>query len=59
MSAIYEELKAKVHEIEEDVKKFYEKENKAAGTRIRKAMQDVKKLAQAVRTDIQEKKANM
>ena len=59
MSAIYEELKAKVHEIEEDVKKFYEKENKAAGTRIRKAMQEVKSLAQKVRTDIQEKKSSM
>ncbi len=59
MSAIYEELKAKIHEIEEDVKKFYEKENKAAGTRIRKAMQEVKTLAQKVRTDIQEKKADM
>ncbi len=59
MSAIYEELKAKIHEIEEDVSKFYEKENKAAGTRIRKAMQEVKALAQKVRTDIQEKKADM
>ena len=59
MSAIYEELVAKVHEIEEDVKKFYDKENKAAGTRIRKAMQEVKALAQQVRTDIQEKKSNM
>ena len=59
MSAIYEALVAKVHEIEEDVKKFYEKENKAAGTRIRKAMQEVKGLAQQVRADIQEKKANM
>ena len=59
MSAIYEELVAKVHEIEEDVKKFYDKENKAAGTRIRKVMQEVKALAQQVRTDIQEKKSNM
>ena len=59
MSAIYEELKAKISEIEEDVSKFYEKENKAAGTRIRKAMQEVKALAQQVRTDIQEKKADM
>ena len=59
MSAIYEELKAKIHEVEEDVHKFYEKENKAAGTRIRKAMQEVKALAQKVRTDIQEKKADM
>ena len=59
MSATYEELKAKINEIEEDVKKFYEKENKAAGTRIRKAMQEVKALAQKVRVDIQEKKADI
>ncbi len=59
MSDTYEELKAKISEIEEDVTKFYEKENKAAGTRIRKAMQEVKALAQKVRTDIQEKKADM
>ncbi len=59
MSDTYDELKAKIHEIEEDVSKFYEKQNKAAGTRIRKTMQDVKALAQQVRTDIQEKKADM
>ena len=41
----YEDLKAKVHEIEEDVQKFYDKGNNAAGTRIRKAMQEVKALA--------------
>ncbi len=50
----YEDLKAKVHEIEEDVQKFYDKGNNAAGTRIRKAMQEVKALAQDIRKEVQE-----
>ncbi len=49
----YEDLKAKVHEIEEDVQKFYDKGNNAAGTRIRKAMQEVKALAQDIRKEVQ------
>ncbi len=57
MSDIYHALRDKIQEIEEDVQKFYEKGNKAAGTRIRKAMQEVKALAQDVRNDIQAKKS--
>jgi hypothetical protein len=38
-----------------DAEKFFEKGNKAAGTRVRKAMQEVKALAQAVRTDVSDK----
>ncbi len=56
MSQHYEALKAKVHEIEEDVQKFYDKRNNAAGTRIRKAMQEVKALAQDIRKEVQERK---
>ena len=52
----YEDLKAKVHEIEEDVGKFFEKGNNAAGTRIRKAMQEVKAIAQDIRKEVQERK---
>ena len=54
MSKHYEALKAKIHEIEEDVHKFYGKGNNAAGTRIRKAMQEVKALAQDIRKEIQD-----
>ena len=36
-----------------DVEKF-EQGNKSAGTRIRKAMQDIKNLAQEVRVEVQE-----
>ena len=34
----------------------YRRANQAAGTRVRKAMQDVKKTAQNLRNDIQEAK---
>lgn len=49
----YEQLKQLILGIEEDFIKFYEKENGAAGTRVRKAMQDLKVLAQDIRTDVQ------
>lgn len=44
-----------LNSIKEDAIKFFEKGNKAAGTRVRKAMQDIKALAQAVRVDVSEK----
>lgn len=44
-----------LNSIKEDATKFFEKGNKAAGTRVRKAMQDIKALAQAVRVSVSEK----
>jgi len=52
----FQELKILVLALEEEFTKFYDKGNKAAGTRIRKAMQELKKLAQEVRTNILEYK---
>ena len=49
----YEDLKTLVVEIEADINKA-EGGNKAAGTRVRKQMQDVKKTAQAVRNTVLE-----
>ena len=49
----YEDLKALVVEIEADVNKA-EGGNKAAGTRVRKQMQEIKKAAQEVRNSILE-----
>jgi hypothetical protein len=49
----YESLKALVAEIEADVNKA-EGGNKAAGTRVRKQMQDIKKACQEVRNAILE-----
>jgi hypothetical protein len=51
----FEQLKQLVLATEEDVQKF-NSGNKAAGTRVRKAMQDVKTLAQEIRVEVQEKK---
>lgn len=52
----FQEIKNLISSIEVDVDKFYSKGNSAAGTRVRKAMQDLKKLAQAVRGEVQELK---
>ncbi len=52
----YNKLKELIIAIEEDFAKFYDKGNKAAGTRARKAMQDVKVFAQDIRKEIQEAK---
>lgn len=49
----YEELKRKVAAMEDDFVRFYQQGNKAAGTRVRNAMQDLKTFAQAVRTEVQ------
>ncbi|MHC4122083.1 MAG: histone H1 [Planctomycetota bacterium] len=49
----YEELKALVAEIEADINKA-EGGNKAAGTRVRKQMQQIKKSAQNVRNCVLE-----
>ena len=38
----FEELKTLVASLEDDMDKFYNKQNGAAGTRVRKAMQDLK-----------------
>ena len=42
--------------LEGDFDKFYNKGNQAAGTRVRKGMQDLKNLAQAIRAEIQNTK---
>lgn len=57
--ARYDELKELVEAQERDFNQFYEKGNKAAGTRVRKGMQEIKKLAQDIRVEIQDKKNAM
>mgnify|MGYP000481934559 CR=1 FL=1 len=49
----YEELKRLIDEAESDIRKA-EGGNKAAGTRVRKQMQQIKQAAQAVRNKILE-----
>lgn len=52
---IFNQLKELINEVEADAVKFYDKNNKAAGVRVRKAMQEIKKIAQDVRLDVSEK----
>jgi len=42
--------------LEGDFEKFYEKGNSAAGTRVRKGMQDLKNMAQELRKEVQDMK---
>jgi hypothetical protein len=51
-----DDLKGLVDSVSAEMEKFYDKGNKAAGTRARKGLQDLKKLAQDIRLEIQEKK---
>jgi hypothetical protein len=52
----FDELKKLVTTLETDADKFYNKANSAAGTRVRKGMQDLKNIAQSIRLEIQETK---
>ena len=51
----FEDLRDFVAGLERDFNQFYDKDNKTAGRRVRKAMQELKKMAQDVRVDIQER----
>jgi len=53
----YQDLVQAVKDLETDFQKFYERGQAAAGTRVRKGLSDLRKLAQDVRKDIQEVKA--
>lgn len=52
----FQKIQELVKVTEEDVDKFFVKGNKAAGTRIRKAMQELKGLAQEMRLEVQNSK---
>lgn len=58
MSDRYQELLDLVGEAEEDFDKFYNNGVKAAGTRVRKVMQELKKKAQDIRVEVQDIKKN-
>lgn len=53
MLEAYEQLKALVSSVEDDLRKAAGG-NKAAGTRVRKQMQDVKNMAQTLRVKVLE-----
>jgi hypothetical protein len=50
------EIDGKKYNLKEDFEKFFIKGNKTAGTRIRRMMQEVKKVSQEIRNDVQEYK---
>ncbi|WP_442591576.1 histone H1 [Pedobacter sp. AW31-3R] len=52
----FAKLKELIAGVEADADKFYNSGNGAAGTRVRKAMQDLKTLAQEIRTEVTDKK---
>ena len=51
-----DQLIALLEEVKTDYHKFYEKGNNAAGTRVRKVMQEIKAAAQEIRVDVQNTK---
>ena len=55
LDSLYDELQNVINDNQSDVTKFVEGNN-SAGTRVRKAMQVVKQLAQDVRVEVQEQK---
>lgn len=52
----FSKLKDLVMSLEGDFDKFYDKQNSAAGTRVRKGMQELKNMAQEIRTEVQNMK---
>ena len=55
LNSIFDELQDAINDCQSDVTKFVEGNN-SAGTRVRKAMQNVKSLAQSVRLEVQAQK---
>ena len=55
LNSAFDELQDAINDCQTDVTKFVEGNN-SAGTRVRKAMQTVKLLAQNIRKEVQEQK---
>lgn len=54
----YLKIQELVEGMKKDVDAFFGKGNKSAGTRVRLQCQEIKKLAQGLREDVQEAKNN-
>jgi len=52
----FEQLQELLSSLEGDFQKFYDKGNSAAGTRVRKGMQELKNLSQEIRIEVQDMK---
>ena len=55
LDSLFDMLQDEINDSQSDVTKFVEGNN-SAGTRVRKAMQSVKTLAQQVRVEVQDQK---
>ena len=55
LNTLFDELQDTVNDCQTDLTKFVEGNN-SAGTRVRKAMQTIKSLAQEVRVEVQDQK---
>ena len=55
LDSLFDSLQNEINDCQSDVTKFVEGNN-SAGTRVRKAMQNVKALAQQVRVEVQDQK---
>ena len=58
LDSLYDKLQDVINDTQSDVTKFVEGNN-SAGTRVRKAMQEVKKIAQEIRLEVQEQKSSV
>ncbi|MDR6941430.1 histone H1 [Mucilaginibacter pocheonensis] len=52
----FQKVKELIAAAEQDAQAFYDKGNKAAGTRLRNAMQQLKTIATDIRKEVTEKK---
>ena len=55
LNSLFDDLQDAVNDCQTDVTKFIDGNN-SAGTRVRKTMQEIKKLAQFVRVEVQDQK---
>ena len=52
----FSKVRELVMSLEDDFEKFYDKQNQAAGTRVRKGMQELKNMATEIRKSVQDMK---
>lgn len=52
----YNNLVTQIDSLRQDAEKFFDKQNKAAGTRLRKGLQEIKKLSNTLRKEVTELK---
>lgn len=54
----FSDLQKKLDDMKTDIEKFYSKGQNAAGTRLRKSLNELKKVASEIRKEIQDTRAS-